>query len=191
MDLDRGTLARIDRKVVSGLGHDETYRMVRLPVSEATWSTWKRFCDAVGISMGRAIISLISCELHDVLAESAGDEHPVFAGQVEEQLTVRESQIAVRERGIEATEKRLAEWAKRLRIHEGELRTLERSIRSETSSLAYRSAETSVNVGRNQRCPCKSGLKYKHCHGIANAMAAHFSDSGARADRHGLPAIEP
>ena len=38
-DLGRGVLAKIDRKVLSGLGHDENYRMVRVPVSEALWST--------------------------------------------------------------------------------------------------------------------------------------------------------
>ena len=40
--MDRATLARVDRKLASGLGHDETYRMVRLPVSDAIWSTWRR-----------------------------------------------------------------------------------------------------------------------------------------------------
>ncbi len=32
MDLDRGVLARIDRKLPAGLGQDEEYRMVRVPV---------------------------------------------------------------------------------------------------------------------------------------------------------------
>lgn len=57
MDLNRGTLAKIDRKVLSALGRDETYQMVRVPVTEAKWSTWKRYCDAAGISMGRAIVA--------------------------------------------------------------------------------------------------------------------------------------
>ncbi len=35
MDLDEGTLVRIDRRVLSGLGHDENYRMIRVPVSDA------------------------------------------------------------------------------------------------------------------------------------------------------------
>ena len=41
MDLGRGSLARLDRKLLAGLGQDETYRMVRVPVTEAEWSTWK------------------------------------------------------------------------------------------------------------------------------------------------------
>ena len=54
-DLDRGALAKIDRKVLSGLGHEEVYQMVRVPVSEALWSTWHRYCEALGVSMGRAV----------------------------------------------------------------------------------------------------------------------------------------
>jgi hypothetical protein len=35
MGLNRGALANIDRKVLSGPSCDESYRMVRVPVSEA------------------------------------------------------------------------------------------------------------------------------------------------------------
>jgi len=55
MGLDRGMLARIDRKLLAGLGQDEAFHMVRVPATEAKWSTWKRYCGAAGISMGRAI----------------------------------------------------------------------------------------------------------------------------------------
>ena len=40
--------------------------MVRLPVSPAKWSTWKRYCGAAGISMGRAIVALMDRELASV-----------------------------------------------------------------------------------------------------------------------------
>ena len=53
--MDRATLARVDRKLASGLGHDETYRMLRVPVSDAIWSTWRRYCEGLGIPMGRAV----------------------------------------------------------------------------------------------------------------------------------------
>lgn len=56
MALDRGRLAKIDRRLMAGLEQDETFRMVKVPVTEAKWSTWKRYCDAAGISMGRAIM---------------------------------------------------------------------------------------------------------------------------------------
>ena len=74
MELDRGTLARIDRKLLAGLGQDETFQMVRVPVTAAKWATWKRYCDAAGISMGRAIMALIDHELVSVFGESTGDE---------------------------------------------------------------------------------------------------------------------
>jgi len=50
MDLNRGTLARVDRRLMTGLERDETFGMVRVPVTEAKWSTWKRYCDAAGIT---------------------------------------------------------------------------------------------------------------------------------------------
>jgi hypothetical protein len=84
MDFDRGVLARIDRKLLAGLGQHETYRMVRVPVSASQWSTWKRYCDSAGISMGRAIMALIEHELVTVFSESTGDAVPVFAEQAEE-----------------------------------------------------------------------------------------------------------
>jgi hypothetical protein len=56
MDLDRGTLARIDRKMLSGLDHEESWQMVRVPVSDAMWSTWRRYCGALGVSMGRVVL---------------------------------------------------------------------------------------------------------------------------------------
>ncbi len=119
MDLHRGMLARIDRKVVSGLGHDEVYRTVRVSATEAIWSAWKRYCDAAGISMGRAIMELIGNELRSVIAESIGDDGPVLAGLIEQRLLSREAQLAARERAVD---ERLSEWTKRLRARDGEVR---------------------------------------------------------------------
>jgi hypothetical protein len=166
MNLDRGTLARIDRKVVSGLGHDEVCRTVRVSAAEATWSTWKRYCDAAGISMGRAVMALISNELRAVVDEPVGDGGPVFAELTEERLRFREAQIATREEAVGAAEKRLSERTKWLRNQESELTALEGPIR-DTSAQVVNPAEPRNKVGRNERCPCQSGRKYKHCHGLA------------------------
>jgi hypothetical protein len=62
MHLDRGVLAKLDRSLLA-LDLDERFQMVRVPVTPATWSTWKRYCDAAGIAMGRAIAALIDREL--------------------------------------------------------------------------------------------------------------------------------
>lgn len=71
MDLDRGTLARIDRRMLSELSHTESSQMLRVPVSEAMWSTWRRYCAALGISMGRAVAGLIDHELGTFAASDA------------------------------------------------------------------------------------------------------------------------
>jgi hypothetical protein len=63
MDLDRGALANLDRRILAGLDRDARFQMARLPVSPAKWSTWKRYCAAARISMGRAIVTLINREL--------------------------------------------------------------------------------------------------------------------------------
>ena len=177
MDLDRGTLARIDRKVVSGLGNDEVYRTVRVSATEATWSTWKRYCDAAGLSMGQAIMVLIGNELHTVIAEPVGDGGPVFAGLTEQRLLSREARLAARERAVDEAEKRQRERARWLHNREGELRRLEGRVR-ETAAPVVVASEPFRKVGRNERCPCRSGLKYKHCHGFSGrAEYSQITDS--------------
>ncbi|GBE22320.1 preprotein translocase subunit SecA [bacterium BMS3Bbin01] len=163
MALDRGRLAKVDRRLLAGLGQDETFRMVRVPVTVAKWSTWKRYCDSKSVSMGRAIVTLIDHELMSVFGESGDVNIPVLAREAEEQLAARQGRIATRERGLEATEDRLRSWAERLRVWEDELRDRERQV-DLVAKVAAR-PRASPKVGRNEPCPCGSGLKYKHCHG--------------------------
>ena len=110
MDLERGVLARIDRKLLAGLGQDETYRMVRLPVSAAKWSTWKRYCESAGVSMGRAVVALIDRELVSVFGDHAGDDLPVLAEQAEAELTRRQEQVARREEDVSLASDSLMVW---------------------------------------------------------------------------------
>ena len=152
MDLDRGVLARIDRRVLSGLDRDERYRMVRVPTDGAVWSAWKRYCDATGVSMGRAIAGLVEHELGTVIGQ---DEGSVFGAEVERRLAERVEVLDARERSL--TEREQA-----LRASEQRLRTDQRNLRAKQSPLA-----STPKIGRNERCPCGSGLKYKHCHGLA------------------------
>lgn len=164
MDLDRGELARIDRKLLAGLGQDETFQMVRVPATAAKWATWKRYCDAAGMSMGRAVAALIDRELVGVLDEFDHDDQPVFAGGAQERLTAREEEMIVREHKLNAAGDRLKAQAERLRLWEDELRRLEQRVEM-FSKLAARPTRADAKVGRNERCPCRSGLKYKRCHG--------------------------
>jgi len=166
MDLECGVLARIDRKLLAGLGQDETYRMVRVPVTASKWSTWKRYCESAGVSMGRAVVTLIDRELVSVFGDHTGDYLPVLAEQAEEELTRRRELVGRREENVSVAEERRRGWNEHLRRWEGELETRERRVEF-AAKISARPGEASTKVGRNERCPCGSGRKYKHCHGLA------------------------
>lgn len=168
MGLDRGALANLDRRLLAELDRDEQFQMVRVPVSPAKWSTWKRYCGAGGISMGRGIVALIDRELASV-AEISGDDSPVLAHRVREQLANREAELADRERAVSAAEERQRGRSERLRVRETELQTLAQRVQV-ASKLAARGDHNVPKVGRNDRCPCGSGLKYKHCHGLQDRL---------------------
>ena len=163
MELDRSTLANIDRKVLSGLGRQERSRMVRLPISDALWATWRRYCDAAGMPMGRAVVALIVQELRGVVERSEDGGARLVAERAGEELAAREQRIIAREREVAAEAQRLREWDERLRGREADLRA--REHRLDLVSRLARGKAASPKVGRNERCPCGSGRKYKHCHG--------------------------
>jgi hypothetical protein len=165
MDLDRGAMANLDRRLLAELDRDERVRMVRVPVSAAKWSTWKRYCAAAGISMGRAIVALIDRELASS-AEARHEGSSVLAPQVHEQLTHREAEVASRERQLAVAEQKLRTKSEQLRRWEAELRTLARRAQL-ASKPAAQNRESTPKIGRNERCPCGSGLKYKHCHSLS------------------------
>ena len=168
MDLDRGELARIDRKLLAGLGRDETYRMVRVPVTPAKWSTWKRYCDSAGISMGRAVVALIDRELAGAFDDPGREVSPVLTQRGREQLARREAAALSRERAVVSAEEKLRSRSEQLRRREAELQTLAQRVEL-ASKLAAQGRDDGPKVGRNERCPCGSGLKYKHCHGLRSA----------------------
>ncbi len=187
MEPDRATLANIDRKVLSRLGRDETYRMVRLPVSDALWATWKRYCHAAGIPIGRAVVALIAQELRTVVDES--DDAPIFDGRAEERLAAREARLAARERELTATEQRLRGWDERLRTREADLQARVQRLEM-TSRLAWQRG-TVRKVGRNERCPCGSGLKYKHCHGLGGDREGRVGRLSPLADADAADRTQP
>lgn len=145
MDLDRGVLAKIDRQLLAGMGHDQASRMVRVPVSDAMWATWKRYCAALGVSMGRGIAELIGHEL--LVAADAEDEAGVFVDAVESGLLHRSEELDRREKALDQREQDIRRSAEILRAR----------------TMPYRPPST--EPGRNDRCPCGSGIKYKRCHG--------------------------
>jgi len=159
MALERGTLTRIDRRVFAELAHTGGVQAAKVPVSDAVWSTWRRYCAAVGLSMGEGVAGLIAHELETVVRDG-GDAGDVFADRVARQAAERASRLDVRERELDAR-------AERLRTKEVHLGAWERQIRTQRMSGAPARAVT--KVGRNERCPCGSGLKYKYCHGAAGS----------------------
>lgn len=151
MALDRGTLARIDRRVLTKLDHSDGVQLVKVPLSDAVWSTWRRYCDVLGVTMGQAVAGLISHELATVV-----DESPENAFDLQQASQERADRL-------EAWERELDDRAAQLRRIEHLLR--EREGRVQRTLAMISGARTVVKVGRNEPCPCGSGLKYKRCYG--------------------------
>ena len=104
--------------------------------------------------MGRAIAGLVEHELGTVVGQ---DEGSVFGAEVE-------LRFAERAASLDARERRLDERERALRASEQRLRADGRLILAKPPPPA-----SAPKIGRNERCPCGSGLKYKHCHGLAGS----------------------
>jgi uncharacterized protein YecA (UPF0149 family) len=93
--------------------------------------------------MGRAVAEVIQSELRSVLGEA--DASPLLA-RMSQNLDERAALLDAWEREIDDWEKTLSSMTR--------------------ATLLTRVPVGSVSrVGRNEPCPCRSGLKYKRCHG--------------------------
>jgi hypothetical protein len=143
-------LAKVDRRLLAELDHDEGTQLVKVPVSDAVWSTWRRFCDAVGVSMGRGLAVLLHQELAGVVDEDLEGlaarlkEREAEVGVREAELTERERALSQQEIEVVVKERRLAESVRRLQV-----------------DPTWKPPKT----GRNEQCWCGSGRKFKTCHG--------------------------
>ncbi len=146
MELDRGALAKIDRKLLSGLGHEKRYRTARIPASDPVWAAWRRYCSALGLSMGRGIVTLIVHELGVTLTDHQEDQ--VLLSEFEERFLARAEELDRRERRLEERER--------------SLREAERLLKARAMPMPPHAPD----VGRNDPCPCGSDFKYKRCHGV-------------------------
>ena len=91
---DGGILSRMDWRVFAELAHAAGVQAVKVPVSDAVWSVWRRCCMAVGVSMSEGVTGLIAHEFETV----GGDEdnaRDVFAEQVARQAGERASRLDV------------------------------------------------------------------------------------------------
>ena len=163
MTLDKRTLSSIDRKIGAELDGNERFRMVRLPIDERKWSIWKRYCQAAGVSMGRGIASLIEQELAAV-ATGTSDKitRDSISMKAEQNLVAREAAVAGVEEQLAIEARRLEQWERQLEFRRDELRRLEH-LRSQQAPQPMTLQRQ--DIGRNDPCPCGSGLKYKRCHG--------------------------
>jgi hypothetical protein len=152
MALDRGLLARIDRRVFVELNHSDGSQVVKVPVSDAVWSTWRRYCDALGVTMGQAVAVLIGHELATVVNEAHRD------GSFDLQAASQE-----RADRLDARERDVGQRVEQLRRAEELLREREGRLRRKVAEAA--AARVVAKAGRNEPCPCGSGMKYKRCHG--------------------------
>ena len=153
--MDRGTLARIDRRLLTEFDHSGGVQLVKVPASDAVWSTWRRYCDAVDVTMGAGIAALMEHELEMVVGDGPGDAVVLVealadrSDRLERRVVDLEGELASRERELTLTGQRLED--------------LERRLRAERSRLVW--SGDILKVGRNDPCPCRSGVKYKRCHG--------------------------
>ena len=152
MTLNRQILAKIDKQILSQMDHGDAVQLVKVPVSEAVWSTWRRYCEAAGVPMGRGLAVMI----HQELATFVGDDRAGLA----ERLKDRESKIAAREA-------ELARRAEALDRTERRLIARERQAAAEPATSPRPSPpRTPPKLGRNELCWCGSGKKFKYCHGL-------------------------
>ncbi len=154
MSLNRQTLAKVDARLRSELAHDEDPRQVKAPVSDAVWWTWRRYCDAVGVPMGRGLAIL---------------KHQELASVVDEDLEGLAERLADRESAIVARESEFAEAQESVRVREVEVGMRERRLSEHQEKTPHAPLEQWVppKRGRNEQCWCGSGKKYKKCHGAS------------------------
>jgi hypothetical protein len=148
MSLNRTTLAKVDRRVLAELDHTEGTQLVKVPVSDAVWSTWRRFCDAAGVTMGRGLAVLLA---HELAAVAEVDLETLVA-----RLEEREAEVA-------AQAEELDERERAVRRREHEVAVKERASVVDVEGLIAL-GRTPPKRGRNEPCWCGSDLKYKFCH---------------------------
>ncbi len=153
--MDRGTLARIDRRLLTEFDHSGGVQLVKVPASDAVWSTWKRYCDAVDVTMGAGIAALMEHELEMVVGDGPEDAVVLVealadrSDRLERRVVDLEAELASRERELTSTGQRLED--------------LERRLRAAPARLVW--SGDAWKMGRNDPCPCGSGVKDKRCHG--------------------------
>ncbi|MBT8240952.1 MAG: SEC-C domain-containing protein [Acidimicrobiia bacterium] len=140
----------MDRRLLAELDHTEGVQLVKVPVSDAEWSTWRRYCDAAGVSMGRGLAVL----LHQELAAVVDEDLEGLAAR----LTEQEARLVTQEAEFTEREQVLGQRAIEVAAKE---RRLAGAIQRLQADPTWRPPK----MGRNEQCWCGSGRKFKTCHG--------------------------
>jgi hypothetical protein len=90
--------------VFAELAHDPGVQAVKVPVSDAMWSTWRRYCDAIGLTMGEGVAGLIAHELETVVG---GDARHAFVEHAARHAEERSSRLDARERELDTRDEGL------------------------------------------------------------------------------------
>ncbi len=165
MTLDRGKLANVDRRLLAELDRTESWQVVKVPISEAGWSTWKRYCDVVGLSMGRAISALIHAELSSVVDEDVEARSEAIAER-ERLLDEREDELNRREERLDRRTRQADRRPSQAELERmaAELEPDDPGWSSESTVASEPDLAVFKGVGRNELCPCGSKRKFKSCH---------------------------
>lgn len=172
MTLNRRILAKVDARLRSELDHAEGVQLVKVPVSDATWSTWRRYCDVVGVPMGRGLAILLHHELATVVDEDLEDLSKRIEDR-ESDIDSRTSELALAEKDLErrngdvaVREFELGERQRDLEGREKNVAAVEHRIAEDLMKLSQTQApvRSGAKRGRNEPCWCGSEKKYKNCH---------------------------
>lgn len=168
MSLSKRLLAKVDGQLRSELDHTEDVQLVKVPVSDAVWSTWRRYCDLAGVPMGRGLSILLHHELASLVDEDIETVADRFAARQAE-LDERSKALAVAEKDNERRRRDLSIRESDFRDREREVAAREENVAALEQSIAQaitRSPRTASTPkpGRNEPCWCGSGKKYKVCH---------------------------
>jgi hypothetical protein len=158
-------LANADRRLLASVDRDVRSQQVKVPISPALWDVWGRYCEVVGISMGRGIAALIDIEV-EALADGSEEviERARLVGQREADLDDRERQLGLRDRELDRRE---AQFPSR-----SQLAAMADQIEPQEVLFGDRSGMSFPDVNRNDPCPCRSGVKFKRCHGSPSGAAS-------------------
>lgn len=172
MTLNRQILRKIDDRLRSESDEEKGEWMAKVPISGATKAVWQRYCQAVGVHMGQAVAILIHHELASVVDEDIESLSDRLSAKQDE-LDARAAELAIAEKELERSQRKLmiraAELDERqrdLEERENNAAVVERQLAQQLmhSGKAQPPPPTRRKLGRNERCWCGSGKKYKVCH---------------------------